>query len=724
MNQPLPKTNDFDLPSRARQILNTVFGYHDFRGQQEEIITHVAGSGNALVLMPTGAGKSLCYQIPALMQGGTGIVISPLIALMQDQVDALAQLGIQAAFLNSTLDPAAARTVEQRLRTGEIGLLYVAPERLVTERFLDLLDSCRINLFAIDEAHCVSQWGHDFRPEYTRLSVLHTRYPDVPRIALTATADELTRAEILAQLRLEDARVFISGFDRPNIRYRVAEKINGPRQLLDFLREEEREGQAGIIYCGSRRKTEETAGMLNEKGFTALAYHAGMDNTVRQKNQQRFLREDGIIMVATVAFGMGIDKPNVRFVAHLDLPQSLEAYYQETGRAGRDGEASEAWMAYGLGDAAFLRQRIDQSELPEAQKSVQQKKLGAMLGFCETARCRRMVLLNYFGETHHTPCGNCDVCLDPPQTWDASVAVQKILSAALRTGQRFGAGYLISLLLGRADERMEQNTHDRLPTFGAGKEHSETTWRSVIRQMIAEEFFNVSPHGALEMTEKARPVLKGTQTVSFRTVTERKLRNRRRDKTATANDTLTPAADELLLQALRDCRRSLAAAQGVPAYVIFHDTTLKEIAAHKPATPEALRGISGVGETKLARYGAAFLEIVISHKTSAGDFGDFSPTVQTTIAMFRKGAAHETIATTRGLKISTIYAHLAEAIAAGELALTDAVRLSLEQLAEIGQAFDDTRPASNEKLTPVFEKLNGLYDYGILRCVQAARGRP
>jgi ATP-dependent DNA helicase RecQ len=725
MNQGLLRITTSDPLAQARHLLNTLFGYHDFRGAQAEIIAHVVGGGNALVLMPTGAGKSLCYQIPALLREGTGIVISPLIALMQDQVDALTQLGIKAAFLNSSLDPAAARAVEQRLRAGDIDLLYVAPERLLTSSFLDLLDECTVSLFAIDEAHCVSQWGHDFRPEYTRLSLLHTRYPTVPRLALTATADALTRQEILTQLELEEARLFISGFDRPNIRYRVVEKTNGTRQLLDFLREGGRDTHAGIVYCGSRRKVDETAEMLNKNGFTALAYHAGMDSEARRKHQQRFLREDAIIMVATVAFGMGIDKPDVRFVAHLDLPQSLEAYYQETGRAGRDGEPSEAWMTYGLGDAVFLRQRIDQSELPDAQKHMQQKKLGAMLGFCETARCRRMVLLNYFGEMHHAACGNCDICLNPPQTWDATIAVQKILSAALRTGQSFGAGYLIDLLLGRKDPRMEEKGHDKLPTFGAGKEHAENVWRSVIRQMIAEGFLHVNAarHGTLEMTEKARPVLKGEQPVFFRMVAEKKPRNRKRDAARAADDAPMTAPDEALLQALRDCRRGLAAAQNVPAYVIFHDTTLKEMAARKPLTQESLRTISGVGETKLARYGETFLEIIKKHKPPTKVQDDFSATVGATLLMFGEGVSVEAIAAARGLKTGTVYVHLAEAIAAGKLALADAVTLSPAQLAEITLAFNETMPESARTLSPVYQKLGGVYDYGILRCVQSSRTR-
>jgi ATP-dependent DNA helicase RecQ len=608
------------LPSRTlppaapapQQVLQDVFGYHAFRGEQAEIIQHVINGGDALVLMPTGAGKSLCYQIPALVREGTCIVVSPLIALMQNQVEALEQLGIDAAFLNSSMDWDAAQQVESRLRAGNLQMLYVAPERLLTDRFQRLLTQSKIALFAIDEAHCVSQWGHDFRPEYAQLSILHERFPGIPRLALTATADALTRREIVSQLQLEDARIFLSSFDRPNIRYRVAEKRNGTRQLLDFLQEPAQKGKAGIIYCGSRRKTEETAEALNASGIPALPYHAGMDAKVREKNQRRFLREEGVTMVATVAFGMGIDKPDVRFVAHLDLPQSLEGYYQETGRAGRDGEPAQAFMCYGLGDVAFLNQRIDQSEVPETQKRILHQKLNAMLGYCEAASCRRVLLLRYFGEDNHTPCGNCDICLSPPQTWEGTVAAQKALSAVLRTGQRFGSGYLIDLLLGKADERMTNNGHDRLPTFGIGKELSETGWRSVLRQMIAGGLLHVNHerYGALEMTEKARPVLKGAESIVFRTMEEKK-RKGKRDKA----EEIAPVdpADEALLQALRECRRQLAQAQNVPAYVIFHDSTLKEMAARKPQKPDALRRITGVGDTKLERYGEAFLAILREH---------------------------------------------------------------------------------------------------------------
>ncbi|HEY6545559.1 MAG TPA: DNA helicase RecQ, partial [Dokdonella sp.] len=471
------------MPSSAVPYLQTVFGYPAFRGEQEAIIEHVAGGGDALVLMPTGGGKSLCYQIPALMREGTAVVVSPLIALMQDQVDALRQLGVEAAFLNSSLDAAGQREVEQRLVAGALKLLYVAPERLLTERCLELLARVPVALFAIDEAHCVSQWGHDFRPEYRQLTLLHERFPTIPRIALTATADAPTRREIVERLALESARCFVASFDRPNIRYRVAEKDDARRQLREFLLGHA--GASGIVYCLSRRKVEDVAEWLGEQGIAALPYHAGMDARERAANQQRFLREDGIVMVATIAFGMGIDKPDVRFVAHMDLPKSMEGYYQETGRAGRDGLPADAWLCYGLGDVVTLSQFIAKSEAGEERKRVERAKLDALLGFAETTACRRQRLLAYFGETLAQPCGNCDNCLEPPGTWDASVVAQKALSCVYRTGQRFGVGHLVSVLRGEADERIRSLAHDALSTFGVGSDLDKTQWRGVFRQLVA-----------------------------------------------------------------------------------------------------------------------------------------------------------------------------------------------------------------------------------------------
>ena len=612
MRPPCRRLSPVSPPSKQPlDLLRSVFGYAAFRSQQAQIIDHVASGGDALVLMPTGGGKSLCYQIPALLRGGVAIVISPLIALMQDQVDALLQVGVHAAFLNSSLDAQAARTVQRRLFQGELDLLYVAPERLVSEGFLDGLDRLQRNpglaLFAIDEAHCVSQWGHDFRPEYIELSVLPERFPAVPRIALTATADAVTRAEIVAKLGLSQARQFVSSFDRPNIRYRVVEKDNARIQLADFLAGHR--GEAGIVYCLSRKKVEETAAWLNDRGTVALAYHAGMDAQTRRAHQQRFLREEGIVMVATIAFGMGIDKPDVRFVAHLDLPKSLEGYYQETGRAGRDGEAAEAWLTYGLADVVLLKSWIEQSEAPPEIKRIESMKLDAMLAYCEAARCRRVVLLNYFGEDAQ-PCGNCDVCLDPPQTWDAMVAAQKLMSAVLRTGSRFGAGHLIDILRGKATERVRQLRHDQLPTFGVGADLDDMAWRGLARQLVALGLLHADPerYGALGLTSAAWPVLRGERQLELRRVRPARAGKQRLPVSRGAK--AETGVDAVLLDELRALRRALAQAQNVPAYVVFHDTTLLELARLRPSTESALRLISGIGEHKLKRYGARLLEVL------------------------------------------------------------------------------------------------------------------
>jgi len=597
--------------STPLELLRSVFGYPEFRGAQAQIIDHVTAGGDALVLMPTGGGKSLCYQIPALLRQGVGIVVSPLIALMQDQVDALLQFGVRAAFLNSSLDAEAARGVQRRLVAGELDLLYVAPERLVTEGFVSALERVRagtgLALFAIDEAHCVSQWGHDFRPEYLQLSMLPERFPEVPRVALTATADALTRVEIVTKLKLAQARQFVASFDRPNIRYRVVEKDSARTQLTQFLATHP--GEAGIVYCVSRRKVEETAVFLSSHGIRALPYHAGMDAQTRRRHQQRFLREDGTVMVATIAFGMGIDKPDVRFVAHLDLPRSLEGYYQETGRAGRDGEPAEAWLAYGLADVVLLKSWIEQSAAPAEQKRIESMKLDAMLGYCETARCRRVILLNYFGEAAQ-PCGNCDVCLEPPQTWDGTVAAQKLMSAVLRTGSRFGAGHLIDVLRGKATDRVKQLRHDGLPTFGVGAELDESAWRGVARQLVALGLLRTDAerYGALALTDAARPVLRGETRLELRRARPKLAVGRRAESRRDAD--AAAGADPALLDALRALRRELAQAQNVPAYVVFHDATLYELARLRPGDESALRQVSGIGEHKLARYGARLLEVL------------------------------------------------------------------------------------------------------------------
>jgi ATP-dependent DNA helicase RecQ len=586
---------------KALEVLKTVFGHPAFRGAQEEIVAHVAGGGDALVLMPTGGGKSLCYQLPALLREGTALVVSPLIALMQDQVAALRQLGVRAAFLNSTLNEKESRATERALSEGDLDLLYVAPERLLMPRMLELLSRAKLALFAIDEAHCVSQWGHDFRPEYLQLSVLHERFPGVPRIALTATADPQTRTEIVRRLALGEAKVFISSFDRPNIRYTIVDKHEPREQLLRFIREEH-PGDAGIVYCLSRRKVDETAAWLASHGLRALPYHAGMDAASRAAHQERFQREEGTIIVATIAFGMGIDKPDVRFVAHLDLPKSVEGYYQETGRAGRDGLPADAWMAYGLGDVVQLRRLIEQSEANEEFRRISFAKLDALLGLCETAGCRRVRLLDYFGEASR-PCGNCDTCLEPPETWDATEAARKSLSAIYRTGQRFGAVHLIDVLRGKATERVSQWDHDKLAVFGIGAELDEGTWRNVFRQLVALGYARPDhdAYGALRLTEASRPVLRGEQAVEMRRPSLHKKKTKKR---------MQAAADDPLLARLKAWRLEQARSQSVPPYVVFHDATLSAIAAAQPRDLGGLSTIPGIGARKLERYGPSLLELL------------------------------------------------------------------------------------------------------------------
>jgi ATP-dependent DNA helicase RecQ len=607
------------MSAAAREVLSRVFGYPSFRGQQEDVVDQLVAGGDALVLMPTGGGKSLCYQIPALLRSGVGVVVSPLIALMQDQVDALRQVGVSAAFINSSLDFRSLADTERRLLAGALDLVYVAPERLLGERFMGLLEQLvarqRVALFAIDEAHCVSQWGHDFRPEYIQLSELHQRFPGVPRIALTATADQLTRQEIITRLHLEQARLFVSSFDRPNIRYLIVERDNPRKQLLDFLGHHR--GEAGIVYCLSRRKVDETAAWLLAQGISALPYHAGLGAADRQRHQQSFLRDDGVVMVATIAFGMGIDKPDVRFVAHLDLPKSIEAYYQETGRAGRDGDAAEAWMTYGLNDVVIHRQMIENSAAPIEQKRVERQKLDSMLAYCESATCRRVILLNYFGEDA-LPCGNCDVCLEPPQVWDGTVAAQKVLSAALRTGQRFGAGHLIDILRGKDTDKVRQFGHDRLPTFGVGAELDDMGWRSVLRQLLAAGLLeaDAAAYGALKLTDSARPVLRGETPLMLRRRLEpaRSRAVRGRSAVRSAGDPQLPVPgpqqESPLVARLRQWRSAKAREQGVPAYVILHDRTLLEIAALLPASPRALLAVPGIGLAKVQRYGDELLALV------------------------------------------------------------------------------------------------------------------
>ncbi len=629
------------MTTTALQILNTVYGYPAFRGHQSQVIDHLTTGGDALLLMPTGGGKSLCYQIPSLLRPGTGIIISPLIALMQDQVGAVKQLGLRAAFLNSSLTLREAAQVERDLRAGDLDLLYIAPERLLQPRTLELLDEVNaapppagLALFAIDEAHCVSQWGHDFRPEYLQLSLLVDRYPGVPRLACTATADERTRAEIITNLRLQDGAVFIGGFDRPNIRYRVVPKDEPRKQLLKFLRTEH-PGDAGIVYCLARKKTEETAAFLAQHGIPAVPYHAGLDAATRRRHQERFLNEDGLVVCATIAFGMGIDKPDVRFVAHLDLPKSVEGYYQETGRAGRDGLPADAWMCYGLQDVVMLRKLIDAPpadgvEIDEMHRRRASQQLDTMLGYCEVTACRRQRLLAHFGETLAEPCGNCDTCLDPPETFDATVVAQKALSCVARTGQRFGAQHIIEVLRGGAADRVLRLGHDKLSTYGIGADVDPFTWRSIIRQLVAHGLLALDPegYGGLRLTSAAGPVLRGEQVLKLRRdiLAPRAAagagagkKAKRAEAVLAAAEFEPDAATTALFDRLRNLRKRLAAEAGVPPYVIFHDKTLALMAQRRPTSEAALLGISGVGQAKLERYGEAFIAEIRAEESGVGE---------------------------------------------------------------------------------------------------------
>lgn len=596
--------------SNPLYVLNHTFGYHHFRGHQETIIDTLCAGDNALVLMPTGGGKSLCYQVPALVLPGCAVVISPLIALMQDQVDALSALGVAAAFLNSTLTYEEVESTENALLRGQLKLLYIAPERLTQPRTLALLKRANINLFAIDEAHCVAQWGHDFRADYLQLGLLTEQFPHIPRVALTATADIRTREEIAQRLGLTQARHFISSFDRPNIQYRITEKRQPREQLLRFI-QHEHPGQCGIVYCLSRKKVEETAHWLSRQGIQALPYHAGMSADSRTLHQQAFLQQDNIVMVATIAFGMGIDKPDVRFVAHLDIPKSIEGYYQETGRAGRDGEAATAWMAYGFNDVVMLSKMLQESNGSEEHKRRERHKLDAMLGLCEAASCRRQILLRYFGEDTESSCGNCDNCLYPPQRWDATEAVQKALSCIYRTGQRFGVNHLISVLRGADTENIRRHNHHTLSTYGIGQDLSTDAWRSLYRQLVAQQLVMVDAeaYGALKLTEACRAVLKGEQTLWLRQEQAPKVTFKR-----TSKSTDLHSEDQALFQALRGLRKRLAEHEGKPPYIIFNDATLIQMAEERPLTHQELRQVNGVGDIKLERYGESFLEVIRQHE--------------------------------------------------------------------------------------------------------------
>jgi len=707
------------MDDKALSYLNNTFGYSEFRLQQGEIIQTLINGDDALVLMPTGGGKSLCYQIPSLVRNGTGIIISPLIALMQDQVVAMQQLGINAAFLNSTLDAISARQTKQDLINGKLDLLYVAPERLATAGFLNLLKSINenggISLFAIDEAHCVSQWGHDFRPDYIQLSLIHEYFPDVPRIALTATADDATRKEIKHRLQLDQAREFISSFDRPNICYRITEAQSNSRSELYRFIQNNHENEAGIVYCLSRKKVESTAKWLSDKGLIALPYHAGLSTDKRAKNQQRFVNEEAVIIVATIAFGMGIDKPDVRFVAHLNLPKSMEAYYQETGRAGRDGQAANAWMSYGLQDVITLKQMMAESTAEEQYKRIEHHKLETMLGFTEIIGCRRQALLKYFGEQLNEPCGNCDNCLTPVETWDATVAAQKALSCAHRTGQRFGVTYLADVLTGKDNDRIKQFGHDNLNVFGLGSEFDSKQWRTIYRQLISRNLLSVDfeGHGSLRLTELCRPILKGHETLLLRKESRRAKSTRKGRKSYNTES----VSNNELWEALRQCRKNLAEENNVPPFVIFHDATLAEMMERLPQNREQLLRVNGIGESKLEKYADAFLDVLTEHKNKQQR--DTTDTVSESLSLFRSGLDAETIAEKRNIKTNTVYSHLANCIEQGELELKEVLDLSDQDITIIHETLLNVEDGSR-KLKPAYDALDGMYDYSTLRCVQAA----
>ncbi len=705
--------------SQALDILHNRFGYDAFRFQQQDIVDTLINGQDALVLMPTGGGKSICYQIPAIARPGVGIVISPLIALMQDQVDALAQNGVNAAFLNSTQSAEEQHRVRQQLLNNELDLLYVAPERAMTDDFLQLLQQCTIALFAIDEAHCVSQWGHDFRRDYQNLYRLHDLFPDIPRIALTATADKRTRAEIEQQLNLQQARKFIHSFDRPNIFYQISEGNNNRQRLWNFI-SRNHANDAGIVYCLSRKQVENTAAWLSEKGRLALPYHAGLDKEVRASHQRQFLQQEGVIIVATIAFGMGIDKPDVRFVAHMNLPKNIESYYQETGRAGRDGLPANAWLAYGLQDIITLRQMSQDSDADESHKRNVHHKLEAMLGLCEQTHCRRQTILNYFAETLEQPCGHCDNCKNPPETWDATEASRMALSCVYRTGQRFGVNYVIDVLLGKDHERIRHNKHDKVSTFGIGDFLSHTEWHSIFRQLIAAGYVisDVDSYGALKLDASCKPLLRGEQKLQLRKhLSTKKESGSAKEKSAHKNMRL---ADQPLFEALREHRRQLAEQQGVPPYVILHDKTLHELCRVRPDSLAQLEHISGIGSKKLQLYGADLIRIVQQFPLDPTLDNLLSNTVNQTLQSFKQGLTVEQIAHDRELTTNTVYNHLAAAIEAGTVELDEVIDLEKPQLDEIIYAMEMGIDEESFSLKTIFESLQGRYDYHILHCVKAS----
>ncbi|WP_341706985.1 DNA helicase RecQ [Halopseudomonas sp.] len=702
------------MREQALQQLKNVFGYGEFRGQQADIIDQVACGGDALVLMPTGGGKSLCYQVPGLLRPGLTVVVSPLIALMDDQVATLNELGLNAAALNSTLDEDAQREVARQMRAGELDFLYLAPERLLKPRTLNFLQSLEIALFAIDEAHCVSQWGHDFRPEYLQLGQLAELFPGVPRMALTATADERTREEMSQRLKLENAACFISGFDRPNIFYRIVPKDKPRQQLLGFLREHK--GEAGIVYCLSRKKVEETAAWLCEQGWPALPYHAGLPQDLRSTHQRRFLNEEGLVMVATIAFGMGIDKSNVRFVAHLDLPKSVEAYYQETGRAGRDGLAADAWMAYGLQDVLMLNQIMAGSEGDERHKRIERHKLDAMLALCELTTCRRQTLLGYFGETLEQPCGNCDNCQEPVVTWDGSEPARMALSTIYRSGQRYGVGHLIDILLGRDNEKIRSAGHQHLSTYGIGKSLGENEWRSVFRQLIARSLVEVDldGYGSLRLTERCRPLLRGEESLQLRKDVSKPAAWGSRG----SNKPVIAEADRDLWEALRALRKRLADAHGVPPYVIFTDNTLVDMLRQRPTTLQDMALVSGVGSHKLERYGADFLQVLDGNGSAAE--AQEQREAHEAIAMVRAGMSAEQAAQQLGQPLRKVYGQLAQAISTGNLTLEQAVDMGPAQIERLQDAFLNHDGDDLPGVRTLARELDEPIEEGVLHCIRAA----
>jgi ATP-dependent DNA helicase RecQ len=718
---------------RPLDVLEQVFGYTSFRGEQAKVIETVNAGGSCLVLMPTGGGKSLCFQVPALCREGVALVISPLIALMQDQVDALKQAGVAAAFYNSSMSVAQKQAVRGQALEGKLKLLYVAPETLNTEFFQGFVDRLKVSLIAVDEAHCVSQWGHDFRPDYLEVAKLREQLPGVPLIALTATADPLTRREIITRLGLEGAPVYASSFDRPNLRYEIGLKDGGREQLLSFIKQRHK-GEAGIVYCLSRKRVEETAEYLSRQGVKALPYHAGLDAETRRVNQARFLREDGLVICATIAFGMGIDKPDVRFVAHIDLPKSVESYYQETGRAGRDGLASSAWMAYGLGDVVMLRQLMAKSEGSEEFKRTQQAKLTQMLGLCESVACRRQALLAYFGESHAGNCGNCDNCLDGTQAFDGTVAAQKALSVVARTGGRFGAGHLIDVLLGKATDKTTRNNHEALSVWAVGKDMSEAQWSSVYRQLVAGGWVDVDAeaYGALKLNDRSWAVLKAGEKVMLREDPEPSKKREPRSEAKGVGgkwktlDGLWGETETAGFEALRNLRLRLAKEQDLPPYVVFHDATLKEMCSAKPRSLAQLAKVPGVGEAKLERYGAEFLSEIVrvfgleaKHEVPSERVErDKKPTHLVTLELFKQGLDVEAIGRARGLVASTVWTHLGDCVEAGKLRADEVVPLPEEErrllLASLAE--------HEGKLTPVYEAMGRRYPFEALRIVRAGAG--